>query len=281
MPWARRRWLRQLLLFHALRVALVGQAFGHGGRRLRGLPFVPEREDCRTRVPERDRSEVLRPGRPVHWAATGDSLRRDQPQRVRGRRRRQHRAAVPQVHQVVRPVRIHRDRGGLQPPGLAGYPPPAAPPWVVHHPGRRQPTETGWTVASPRALRLAASAASIGGAAIIWLALLGPVIALLTHLSAGAIKTSLTTPGALEPLIVSLQSGAVTLGVLVLLGTQLAWLLARGKLSFPRIWEAGILCTLLMPPLVIGLLLIFLVDPYTPIGEWLGTLHLSATNIFL
>src|SRR5262249_10741307 len=101
------------------------------------------------------------------------------------------------------------------------------------------------------------------------------------HLSAGAIKTSLTTPGALEPLIVSLQSGAVTLGVLVLLGTQLAWLLARGKLSFPRIWEAGILCTLLMPPLVIGLLLIFLVGPYTPIGEWLGTLHLSATNTFL
>jgi len=60
-----------------------------------------------------------------------------------------------------------------------------------------------------------------------------------------------------------------------------AGLLARGKLPFPRIWEAGILCTLPLPPLVIRLLLIFLVGPYTPIGEWLGTLHLSAANTFL
>jgi len=32
---------------------------------------------------------------------------------------------------------------------------------------------------------------------------------------------------------------------------------------------------------VIGLLLFFLVGPYTPIGQWLGALHLSATNTFL
>ena len=137
-----------------------------------------------------------------------------------------------------------------------------------------------WT-ASPQLLRRASAAASITGAAIIWLILLGPVIALLTHLSLGEIKSSLAAPGALEPLIVSLQSGLVTLGVLVLLGTPLSWMLARGKLPFPRVWEAGILCSLLLPPLVIGLLLIFLVGPYTPIGQWLGALHLSATNTFL
>ena len=148
-------------------------------------------------------------------------------------------------------------------------------------PGQRPSAGAGWPAASPQLLRRASAAASIAGAAIIWLALLGPVIALLTHLSAGAIKNSLTTPGALEPLVVSLQSGAVTLGVLVLLGTPLAWMLARGRLPFPRIWEAGVLCSLLLPPLVIGLLLIYLVGPYTPIGQWLGTLHLSATNTFL
>ena len=148
-------------------------------------------------------------------------------------------------------------------------------------PGQRRPSETGWAAASPRALRTAAAAASIAGAAVIWLILLGPIIALLTHLSAGAIKASLTTPGALEPLVVSLESGAITLGVLVLLGTPLAWMLARGRLPFPRIWEAGILCSLLLPPLVIGLLLIFIVGPYTLIGQWLGALHLSASNTFL
>jgi len=111
--------------------------------------------------------------------------------------------------------------------------------------------------------------------------LLGPVITLITHVSAGAIKSSLTAPGALEPLVVSLQSGLVTLGVLVLLGTPLSWMLARGRLPFPRIWEAGILCSLLLPPLVIGLMLIFMVGPYTLIGQWLSDLHLSATNTFL
>jgi molybdate/tungstate transport system permease protein len=47
------------------------------------------------------------------------------------------------------------------------------------------------------------------------------------------------------------------------------------------VWEAGVLCSLLLPPLVIGLLLVFLFGPYTPIGEVIGHLHLSATNTFL
>jgi ABC-type sulfate transport system permease component len=63
--------------------------------------------------------------------------------------------------------------------------------------------------------------------------LLGPVIALFTHLSASAIASSLTAPGALDPLLVSVESGLVTLGVLALVGTPLAWMLARGKLPFP------------------------------------------------
>jgi molybdate/tungstate transport system permease protein len=123
--------------------------------------------------------------------------------------------------------------------------------------------------------------ASVAGAGVIWIALLGPVITLLTHLSGHAIASALTAPGALDPLVVSLESGAVTLGVLVLFGTPLAWMLARGRLPFPRIWEAGVLASLLLPPLVIGLLLIFMVGPYTPIGEVLAHLNLSATNTFL
>jgi len=110
-------------------------------------------------------------------------------------------------------------------------------------------------------------------AAVIWLALLGPVIALLTHLSGSAIASSLTAPGALDPLLVSVESGLVTLAVLAVICTPLAWLLAQGKLPFPQVWEAGLLCSLLLPPLVIGLLLIFLVGPYTLIGGWLSDLH--------
>jgi len=130
-------------------------------------------------------------------------------------------------------------------------------------------------------MRYISGSLGVAGAGLIWLALLGPVIALLTHLSWSAISSSLGAPGALDPLVVSAESGAVTLAVLLLLGTPLAWALARGTLPFPRLWEAGVLASLLLPPLVIGLLLIFMVGPYTLIGQWLAHLNLSATNTFL
>ena len=132
-------------------------------------------------------------------------------------------------------------------------------------------------------MRSASGVASLAGAAVIWVALLGPVITLLTHVSWPQIGAALSIPGALDPLVTSVESGAVTLAVLLVLGTPLAWKLARGSLPFPRIWEAGVLCSLLLPPLVIGLLLIFMVGPYTPLGELLNATpwHLSATNTFL
>jgi molybdate/tungstate transport system permease protein len=130
-------------------------------------------------------------------------------------------------------------------------------------------------------VRSASGVASLAGTAVIWVALLGPVITLLAHLSWPQVSAALSVPGALDPLVVSVESGAITLGVLLVLGTPLAWKLARGSLPFPRVWEAGVLCSLLLPPLVIGLLLIFMVGPYTPIGELLGHVHLSATNTFL
>ena len=116
---------------------------------------------------------------------------------------------------------------------------------------------------------------------MVWVLLLGPVITLFTHISGSAVASSLSAPGALQPLVTSLESGAVTLAVLFLVCTPLAWMLARGALPFPRVWEAGVLCSLLLPPLVIGLLLVFMVGPYTPFGELIGHLNLSAVNTFL
>jgi molybdate/tungstate transport system permease protein len=135
--------------------------------------------------------------------------------------------------------------------------------------------------AVPRQIRSVSGLVSVAGALVIWTALLGPVIALLTHLSGHAIASSLTAPGAFAPLLVSVESGAVTLAVLIVFCTPLARILARGTLPFPRVWEAGVLASMLLPPLVIGLLLIFLVGPYTPVGELLAHLHQSTTNTFL
>jgi molybdate/tungstate transport system permease protein len=143
------------------------------------------------------------------------------------------------------------------------------------------PTEPKPSGRAASRARSASAIASVIGAAVIWVALLGPVIALLTHLSWSALWSALTAPGAFGPLLTSVESGAITLAVLFALCTPLAWMLARGRLPFPRVWEAGVLCSLLLPPLVIGLLLVFLFGPYTPIGEVIGHLHLSATNTFL
>jgi molybdate/tungstate transport system permease protein len=148
-------------------------------------------------------------------------------------------------------------------------------------PGQQPGAGSGGPAGAPRAIRSISGLVSVAIAGVVWLALLGPVIALLAHLSAGAIGSSLSAPGALTPLVVSLESGAVTLAVLLLLGTPLAWRLARGALPFPRVWEAGVLTVLLLPPLVIGLLLVFMIGPFTPIGEGIAALHLSASNTFL
>ncbi|MBO0820432.1 MAG: ABC transporter permease [Nocardiopsaceae bacterium] len=143
-------------------------------------------------------------------------------------------------------------------------------------PGRPGPVRPGG-----RRIRSVSGAASVTGAAVIWLILLGPVITLFARMSPGTIADALTGPGDLDPLVTSVESGAVTLGVLLFVGTPLSWLLARGRLPFPRVWEAGLLCALLLPPLVIGLLLIFMVGPYTWLGEALSWINSSATNTFL
>jgi molybdate/tungstate transport system permease protein len=153
--------------------------------------------------------------------------------------------------------------GSLGPAGAGGSPP-----------GRR------WSAGPARGLRQVSGYLGIAGTGIIWIALLGPVIALATHLSWSAIKSSLDAPGAWDPLIVSAEAGGLTLAILLLLGTPLAWGLARGTLPFPRVWEVGVLASLLLPPLVIGLLLIFLIGPYTFIGQWLSDFNITTTNTF-
>jgi molybdate/tungstate transport system permease protein len=143
---------------------------------------------------------------------------------------------------------------------------------------RPRTNETGRRVTTVRSVN---AVVSVAGAAVIWIALLGPVITLLTRMSPGDIASALTGAGDLDPLATSLESAGITLAVLLVICTPLSWMLARGALPFPRVWEAGILCSLLLPPLVIGLLLVFMVGPYTPIGSVLSWMHASATNTFL
>ncbi|MGA9776278.1 MAG: ABC transporter permease subunit [Candidatus Dormiibacterota bacterium] len=118
------------------------------------------------------------------------------------------------------------------------------------------------------------------GALVVWLALLGPTITLLAHVSPGAVASALGQPGALAPLVTSVLASALALAVIVLLGTPLAYLLARGRMPLNRWVEGAVLLPLLMPPLVVGLLLVFMVGPATPLGQALVQIHLTAADTF-
>ncbi|HEV8066045.1 MAG TPA: ABC transporter permease [Acidimicrobiales bacterium] len=117
----------------------------------------------------------------------------------------------------------------------------------------------------------------IGVSAFVWLVLLAPVVVLLVETSPHDVRAALGPPGALDPLWTSIEASALALALMVALGTPLAYLLARGRLPWPRLVEAGIVTPLLMPPLVIGLLLIFLIGQAGPVGQWISS---ADPNVF-
>ena len=124
------------------------------------------------------------------------------------------------------------------------------------------------------------SSASLLGAVAAWIIILGPSIVLLFRISPREISTQFSLPGAFGPLVTSLEASTASLALIVAIGTPLAYRLAKGRLRFGRFLEAGLLASLVMPPLVIGLLLVFLLGPLTPIGSALSHIGLSATNTF-
>jgi molybdate/tungstate transport system permease protein len=143
-------------------------------------------------------------------------------------------------------------------------------------------SSVSWAPTRPGAIRRwdVVGAVGVGGAVVVWLVLLGPLGALLAHLSPTALRRSLATPGALAPLVTSVEASLVALAVLVVAGTPLAHAVARRRLPWTGVWEAGLLVPLLLPPLVIGLLLVFLIGPATVVGHGLAAVHLTGTNSF-
>tara|TARA_R110000868_G_scaffold64724_1_gene194317 strand:+ start:12367 stop:13038 length:672 start_codon:yes stop_codon:yes gene_type:complete len=75
----------------------------------------------------------------------------------------------------------------------------------------------------------------------------------------------------LGPLWLSLELAAVTTAILLLLGTPLAWWLARTRSGLKPAIEALTALPLILPPTVIGFYLLILLNPTAPIGQfWLS-----------
>lgn len=77
---------------------------------------------------------------------------------------------------------------------------------------------------------------------------------------------------------VSLVLTGVALLLDVILGTPVAWHLARHTGRDRIVWEAAVLISVLMPPLALGILLSLAFGPTTAAGAWLLRMGLPTSN---
>ena len=107
-----------------------------------------------------------------------------------------------------------------------------------------------------------------------------PLIVLVTHTSPGALRAAVTDPVVLDALRVSLVTTAVSVAVVVLVGTPLATALARGRFPGRAVLDALVGLPLVLPPVVAGLALLLAFSPGGPLGQALRPLgaHVPLTE---
>ena len=86
----------------------------------------------------------------------------------------------------------------------------------------------------------------------------------------------------LGPLWLTLRLAALTTGVLLVVGTPLAWWLAHTKSRLKPLAEAVTALPLVLPPTVLGFYLLILLSPKSPLGGfWLQATGTTLTFSFL
>jgi molybdate transport system permease protein len=93
-----------------------------------------------------------------------------------------------------------------------------------------------------------------------------PLIVLATHTSPGALAAALRDPVVLDALRVSVVTTAISLAVIVLVGTPLAVGLARGRFPGRTLLDALVGLPLVLPPVVAGLALLLAFSRTGPLG---------------
>jgi molybdate transport system permease protein len=102
-----------------------------------------------------------------------------------------------------------------------------------------------------------------------------PVIMLFTRTSPSELLASLHMPQVQMAVLVSLRTTLVSLLVILLLGTPLAYLMGRGKFRGKRLLDALIDLPTVLPPSVAGVALLLTFGQSSPLGGWLETLGLQ------
>lgn len=112
-----------------------------------------------------------------------------------------------------------------------------------------------------------------------------PLVLLVFSLSPGELVSGLRHPNAWPALRLSLSTTALSLCVVVSLGTPLAWSLARARGRFARALEACLELPVVIPPAVAGVALLLAFGRRGLVGSWLTpfgvSLSFSTTAVVL
>jgi molybdate/tungstate transport system permease protein len=109
------------------------------------------------------------------------------------------------------------------------------------------------------------------------LALLYPLAGLTAHV--GTWQWDGIIPGSTSSAAwTSLSLTAIALVIDVVLGTPVAYYLARSGGRDRVVWEAVVLISVLMPPLALGILMSLAFGPQTSVGEWLLRIGVPTSN---
>ena len=85
----------------------------------------------------------------------------------------------------------------------------------------------------------------------------------------------LTDPSALQAVWLTIKLAAITTALLLLVGTPLAWWLARSRTRLKIAVGALVALPLVLPPVVIGFYLLLLMGPNGPVGQFTQAMGLG------
>ena len=115
----------------------------------------------------------------------------------------------------------------------------------------------------------------LGLVIVVYLAV--PIIAFGFRLAAGPVR-GFQTPGLFPAFAVSIECATISLAVVTLFGVPLAYLLARPRGTMSSLITVVVVIPLALPPLMGGILLIYLVGPYSFLGRHFGG-HLTQSIV--
>ena len=96
-----------------------------------------------------------------------------------------------------------------------------------------------------------------------------PVVGLLQRAPWSSLDDLLGRRAVLDALRVSLTVSAIAAGIVVVLGTPLAWVLARVDIPLRRLVRALVILPMVLPPVVGGTALLFALGRRGLVGQWL------------